>query len=117
MLPPSSTEMGSGPRRATKVAPPALDLPLPLNQTAASARMRTTPARRQRDCRLRNANTLFWFDICDLLPPPVVFDVEYSHIDPKLQPGNRVPHHCLLRLVFRMVQTVLGFNLFLRLAA
>src|SRR2546426_5965709 len=116
MLPPSSTEMGSGPRRATKVAPVG-DLPPPLNQRPASARMRTTPAMRQRGCRLMNFKMLFWFDIRDLLPPSVVFDVEYSHVDPKLQPGNRVAHQRLRALVLGVDQIVLRIHLVLGLGA
>src|SRR3989442_457098 len=113
MLPPSSTEMASGPRRATKVAPLPADLPPPLNQTPAIARMRTTPAMRQRGCRLIKLRILFWFDIRDLLPPSVVFDVEYSHVDPKLQPRNGVAHQCLRALVLGADQIVLRIHLVL----
>src|SRR5438045_2957164 len=117
MLPPSSTEMASGPRRTTKLAPPTADLPPPLNQTPASARMRTTPAMRQRGCRLMNFRILFGFDIRDILPPSVVFDMENPHVDPKLQPGNRVAHQCLRALVLGIDQIVLRIHLILGLGA
>src|SRR6266516_361435 len=117
MLPPSSTEMASGPRRATKVAPLRADSPPSLNQIPARARMRTTPAMRQRDCRLMNLRILFWFDICDLFPPTVGFDVEYSHVDPKLQPGNGVAHQCLRALVLGVDQIILRIHLVLGLGS
>src|SRR5438552_785143 len=117
MLPPSSTEMSSGPRRATKVAPPAADLPPLLNQTPASANMRMTAAIRQRGCRLMRFKKLICFDIRDLLPPSVVFDVKYSHVDPKLQPGNGVPHERLRALVLGVDQIILRIHLVLGLGA
>src|SRR5262245_49782274 len=115
MLPPSSTEMASGPRRATNVAPPAVDLPPLLSQTPASARMRTTPAMRQRGCRLMNARSLFEFGIGDLLPLAVVFDVKDAEVVPELQAGDGVRDERLRPLVPGVDEVILRVHLVLRL--
>src|SRR5437016_10594087 len=99
MLPPSSTVMSSGPRRAVKVAPLLADLPLPLNQTTARRRRRRAAPIRQRGWFLMKGRILFGFSIVGFLPLPLVFDVENAQIDPELQPGNRVTHQGLCALI------------------
>src|SRR5580765_2792152 len=115
MLPPSSTEMASGPRRAAKVAPPTADLPPPLNQTPASARMKTAPAMRQRGCRLMNAFSLFEFGIGNLLPLAVIFDVKDAEVVPELQAGDGVRDQRLRPLVPGVDEVILRVHLVLRL--
>src|SRR5881394_111633 len=115
MLPPSSTEMASGPRRATKVAPLAADLPPLLNQIPASARMRTTPAMRQRGCRLMNAWSLFEFGIGNLLPLAVVLDVNDAKVIPELKAGDGMRDQGLCALVPGADEVILCVHLVLRL--
>src|SRR6266853_3172312 len=115
MLPPSSTEMASGPRRETKVAPPAADLPPPLNQTPASARMRTTAAMRQRGCRLMNACSLFEFGIGNLLPLAVIFDVKDAEVVPELKAGDGMRDQGLRPLVPGVDEVILCVHLVLGL--
>src|SRR6185503_4500946 len=115
MLPPSSTEMARGPRRATKVAPPAADLLPLLNQMPASARMRTIAAMRQRGCRLMKACSLFEFGIGNLLPLAVVFDVKDAEVVPELQAGDGVRDQGLRPLVPGVDEVILRVHLVLRL--
>src|SRR5206468_6568943 len=115
MLPPSSTEMASGPRRATKLAPPAADLPPLLNQMPASTRMRTTPAMRQRDCVLMNVRILVEFGIGYLLPLAVVLDVKDAEVVPELQAGDGVRDQRLRPLVPGVDEVILRVHLVLRL--
>src|SRR6266540_6106458 len=114
MLPPSSTEMASGPRRATKLAPRAADFPPPLNQMPASTRMRTTPAMRQRGCVLMNVWILVEFGIGDLLPLAVVFDVKDAEVVPELQAGDGVRDQRLRPLVPGVDEVILRVHLVLR---
>src|SRR5213592_4323776 len=113
MLPPSSTEMASGPRRATKVEPLPADLPPPLNQTPVSTRMRTTPAKRQRGCVLMKVWILVKFGIRYLLPFPVVFDVKDAEVVPELQAGDGVRDQRLRPLVPGVDEVILRVHLVL----
>src|SRR5437660_566370 len=113
MLPPSRTEMSSGPWRAVNVAPLFADLPPPLSQTTASARMRTTAPMRQRGCFFMKTRTLFEFGMGGLLPLTVVLDVKDSEIVPELQSGNSVADERLSALVFGIDQIVLRVHLVL----
>src|SRR5256884_8625138 len=115
MLPPSSTEISSGPRRAVKVALWPADLPPLLSQMTASARTRMSAPMRQRGCFLMSARILFEFGIGHLLPLAVVLDGQDSQIVPELQPGDGMADQGLGALVLRTDQIVLRVHLVLRL--
>src|SRR6266513_5569619 len=115
MLPPSRTEMSSGPRRAVNVAPLFADLPPPLSQTTASARSRMSAPMRQRGCFLMKARRLFEFGMGGLLPLTVVLDVKDSEIVTELQPGDSMADKRLRELVLRTRQVILRVHLVLRL--
>src|SRR5438477_9396611 len=115
MLPPSRTEMSSGPRRAVNVAPLFADLPPPLSQTTASARSRMSAPMRQRGCFLMKTRRLFEFGMGGLLPLTVVIDIKDSDIVPELQPRDGVADERLRELVLRTRQVILRVHLVLRL--
>src|SRR5204862_2493802 len=90
MLPPSSTEISSGPRRAVKVALWPADLPPLLSQMTAGARTRMSAPMRQRGCFLMSARILFVFGIGHLFPLAVVLDGQDCQILPELQPADGI---------------------------
>src|SRR5438552_1387089 len=115
MLPPSSTVMSSGPRRAAKVAPLAVGPP-PLRshiRPRATASKAAAPMR-QRGRDFREARRLLGFCIGKLFPLTVVFDVKNPQIVPELQAGYGVADQRLRALVSRIGQIVLGVHLVLR---
>src|SRR5437870_10263261 len=114
MLPPSSTVISSGPRRAVNVAPLLVDLLPGISQSSANRKTAQATTRRQRGCDLINAQILPVTCIGDLLPLAIVLNVQNAQIIPKLEPGDGVADQGLGTLVSGIGEIVLGINLILR---